>query len=52
MALRAVETKEELDKIKILGADYIQGYYYSRPVELPDILEYDIWLILKITFMD
>lgn len=28
-----VETKEELDKIKILGADYIQGYYYSRPVE-------------------
>lgn len=27
-----VETKEELDKIKKLGADYIQGYYYSRPV--------------------
>ena len=27
-----VETKEELEKIRNLGADYIQGYYYSRPV--------------------
>ena len=26
------ETKEELEKIRNLGADYIQGYYYSRPV--------------------
>lgn len=27
-----VETKGELDTITALGADYIQGYYYSRPV--------------------
>lgn len=27
-----VETKEELEKIRNLGADYIQGYYYGRPV--------------------
>ena len=27
-----VETIEELDKIKILGADYIQGYYFGKPV--------------------
>ncbi len=33
-----VETKEELDKIKELGADYIQGYYYSRPVRCNDFL--------------
>ncbi len=33
-----VETKEELEKIKELGADYIQGYYYSRPVRCNDFL--------------
>ena len=26
-----VETKEELDKVKELGADYVQGYYFAKP---------------------
>lgn len=28
-----VETKEQLDKLVELGVDYIQGFYFSRPVE-------------------
>ena len=27
-----VETIEQLDKVTALGCDYIQGYYYSKPV--------------------
>ena len=40
-ALRYVQrvTKEELDKIKNLGADYIQGYYYSKPVRHTDFMK-------------
>ena len=26
------ETKEELECVKRIGADYIQGYYYGKPV--------------------
>ena len=27
-----IETKEQLDAMKVLGCDYVQGYYYSRPL--------------------
>jgi len=27
-----VETREQLDKVQALGCDYVQGYYYSRPL--------------------
>ena len=27
-----VETIEILDKLKELGCDYVQGYYFSKPV--------------------
>ncbi|MCV6607070.1 MAG: EAL domain-containing protein [Campylobacterales bacterium] len=30
-----VETKEELEKIKEIGADYYQGYYFSKPLSEP-----------------
>lgn len=36
-----VETKEQVEIVKQLGCDYMQGYYYSKPVseeELPKIL--------------
>lgn len=29
-----VETQTQLDKLKELGCDYIQGYYYSRPMRI------------------
>lgn len=31
-----VETKEQKDILKDMGVDYIQGYYYSRPVPVAD----------------
>ena len=33
-----VETKEQLDMIKNIGCDYIQGYYFSKPL-LPEKIE-------------
>ncbi|MFR2511687.1 MAG: EAL domain-containing protein [Lachnospira eligens] len=32
VCIEGVETKEELSCVKKLGADYIQGYYYGKPV--------------------
>lgn len=34
-----VETKEQADKLKELGCDIIQGYYYSRPFPPEEIKE-------------
>ncbi|CCD94328.1 conserved membrane hypothetical protein [Bradyrhizobium sp. ORS 375] len=30
--VEGVETKEQLDSLKRLGADYIQGYYFAKPM--------------------
>lgn len=35
-----VETKEELERVKKLGCDVIQGYYYSHPLGLNDYLNF------------
>lgn len=37
--IEGVETKEELTCVKNLGADYIQGYYYGKPVCAADFEE-------------
>ena len=29
-----VETQEEYDKVKTMGLDYIQGYFFGRPMTL------------------
>ena len=34
-----VETKEMLDALAALGCDYIQGYYFSRPVPPKEFLK-------------
>ena len=31
VCVEGVETAQELQKVQELGADYIQGYYYSKP---------------------
>ena len=31
-----VETEEQLIALKELGCDYVQGYYFSKPVPAPD----------------
>lgn len=35
-----IETKEQLDQMEQLGIDYIQGYYFSRPLPEEEFLEY------------
>lgn len=35
-----VETKEMLDSLEELGCDYIQGYYFSRPLPKEEFLGY------------
>lgn len=35
-----VETKEHLDAMQILGIDYIQGYYFSKPLTCNDFLKF------------
>ena len=27
-----VETKEELERVRSLGCDYVQGFYFSKPL--------------------
>ena len=31
-----VETEEQLIALKELGCDYVQGYYFSKPVPAPE----------------
>ncbi len=37
--VEGVETEQQLDFVKKLGADYVQGYYYSKPVTLDEAIE-------------
>jgi len=38
--IEGVETEAQLEYIKGLGIEYIQGYYYSRPLPAADFLAY------------
>ena len=33
VCIEGVETKEELDCVSVLSPDFIQGYYYGKPVD-------------------
>ena len=35
-----VETEEQVEGIKQLGIDYIQGYYYSKPLSKEDFIQF------------
>ena len=35
-----VETEEQVEGIKQLGIDYIQGYYYSKPLSKNDFIKF------------
>ena len=39
VCVEGVETKEDLKKIKALGPDLIQGYYYSKPCSRDEFLK-------------
>ena len=36
----SVETKEQLERLKAIGCDYIQGYYYSKPLPVDEFENY------------
>ena len=35
-----VETGEQLDRIKEIGCDYVQGYFYSKPLSIKEFEQY------------
>ena len=35
-----VETKEQFDAMLKIQTDYIQGYYFSKPLDVNDFVEY------------
>jgi sensor c-di-GMP phosphodiesterase-like protein len=35
-----VETKEQLEVMKQLGVQYIQGYYFSKPLPLNEFVKF------------
>ena len=39
ICVEGVETQEELDTIRAMGPDYIQGYYYGRPCPEDEFVE-------------
>lgn len=39
LCIEGVETEEELEKIRRIGPDYIQGYYFGRPCPLNSFME-------------
>lgn len=40
LVAEGIETKEELEHMCTEGIDYIQGYYYSKPLPMMDFLEF------------
>ncbi len=40
LVVEGVETKEILEKLKEMGADYIQGFHFSKPLCEKDFLEF------------
>lgn len=35
-----IETEQQVERIRTLGGDFIQGYYYSKPLAIKDFEEY------------
>lgn len=40
LVVEGVETKEELDRLEKLGCDYIQGFYFSKPLPEKQFVEF------------
>ena len=57
IVVEGVETKKQVDFIRNLECDMIQGYYYSKPIEKTEMEKYfskkwtDRWEIFKKSFL-
>ena len=40
IVVEGVETEEQIELLKEIGVDYLQGYYFSRPVPPEEFVEY------------
>ena len=40
VCIEGVETEEELHKVLEMGSDFIQGFYYSKPLPFNEITDY------------
>lgn len=40
LVAEGIETKEEIDGMYEEGIDYIQGYYYSKPLPMDEFVEF------------
>ena len=40
IVFEGIETKEQVDSVKKLDVDFIQGYYYSKPLNEDDFIEF------------
>jgi EAL domain-containing protein (putative c-di-GMP-specific phosphodiesterase class I) len=38
--VEGVENKIQADFLKEMGVDVIQGYYFSKPIPAPQVIEY------------
>ena len=40
IVVEGIETKEQVDVMKALGVDYIQGYYFSKPIPEDEFIKF------------
>ena len=40
VVVEGIETKEQAETIRELGADYVQGFYFSQPLSEEDFLDF------------
>jgi EAL domain-containing protein (putative c-di-GMP-specific phosphodiesterase class I) len=40
VVVEGIETKNQLEVMEAMGVDFIQGYYFSKPIPERDFLEY------------
>ncbi len=38
--VEGIETKEQLDRFIKFGADFIQGYYFSKPLDFDKFIDF------------
>jgi len=40
--IEGVETRDQVERLRLLDADIVQGYYYSRPIPPDRAIEFKV----------